>query len=219
MSAKTLVKRFALFFAVYLLCIGCFGLSPVQRGSTALYAKGARSFLSLVLPKAFIRAEPHATQPSTVRVLYHDRQKVMAWIQEGNQRGAKNVQVPLEEFGILLPEFFLYPTLFFICLTLLTPLKRSSKVRGLAVGFAILLLLSWLKLLCYTLYYMSNKPIGIYELQGAARQWVTDVYVHLKIGVGFVVAVLTWLAVTVSRTDWRTLIAENGSGATKSTTQ
>lgn len=210
MTTKTLFLRFFLFFVAYLLLIGCFTLQPLQQGAMTVYAKGARSFLSLCLPKAFIRVERNTNPRTALRVLYNDKEQVMAQIEEGNRRGVRNIQVPLEEFNILFPEFFLYSALFFICLVAITPLDLRSKIFAFATGLFLLILFSWLKLLCYTLYHTTNKPIGIYEMTGWAKQFVTNVYVHLKVGIGFLVAVLVWAAVAVSRANWRQLLAAMG---------
>jgi hypothetical protein len=204
---KSIALRFALFCGLYLCLAGIFSIPAVHRSATVLYGKSATFFLRKVLPKAAI--ETDTGQPGdqrTLRVLHGDKKQIQQYAQEAQRRGLKNMTIPFAEFNILIGEFFWYPFAFFLALVGVSPLSWQVKARSIGIGLLFFLFFTWLKLLCYTLYYMSSLPQSPYILTGNGLDLVTTVFVHLKTGISFLVATLIWIGVVFNSADWRSVV-------------
>jgi hypothetical protein len=159
------------------------------------------------LPQGYIHAEAaplDAKNPQNlVRVMIGNKAETEKAMAAARAARRPDADLVLKEFKIKFEEFFLYSALFFMALVLISPFTWVQRAKAIGIGLLVLLILNYLKLLCYTLYTYSNLHLGVYELSGFGLQFVTAVYTHLKVGIGYVLATAVWAGVVFYGRDWR----------------
>jgi hypothetical protein len=211
---KTVLLKLALFIAVYGLLIGFFKIPSVRAGVSSAYAKSAQWFLKKTLTQGYFVTEiassegAKSTSPEFVSVLFGNKAQLAAQATAAAAAGRKDTNLALQEFRIKFEEFFLFSALFFLALVLLSPIKWLKKLKMAGLGLAFLLFFSWLKLDAYALHHFAQMRMGVYELTGWKLNFVTKVFLNLKVGIGYILATATWAFLLFRQADWRSMMGD-----------
>jgi len=212
--AKSILKRLLIFIVSYLLLMGLFQVPGLRNTSADLFSKGADRFVSVFLPKGYIhmrKVEEETTESQhLVQVMFGNRERVDEQMEAARKSGQVKTALDLLQFKIKLVEFYLMGLFFFLALLVITPVNWKRKLIGAGWGIILFLLFAFLKLLCYTLYYYTQFPMGVYELSGFPLKFVTAVFEYVKMGVNILLATLIWVFAVFRHSDWRNILGRMG---------
>ncbi|MEY3052648.1 MAG: hypothetical protein RLY31_2433 [Bacteroidota bacterium] len=224
-----LIRHFALFCLVYGVLLSLVHTTSVQRRLVPVLVNTVRWVPAICLPAAYLHYEPLVSDravPSLtgdagmIRVRFGNQEKVTEQLAAAKRQGMSTASLDLHQFDIKVEEFFLLPWLFFLSLTVVTPVPTRRKLPGILVGLGLLQAFSGLKLFLYLLYNFTLFPVGIYELSGLPFRITEGAFLHLKMGAGMIVASLVWGFLFFRATDWRSILHSiamggEGKGASK----
>jgi hypothetical protein len=219
-STRTLFLFLGKFLAVYTLLVLVFGIKPIRDPFARGYVGASQLTLKTALPKAYVvisqdDALQKVANSAIIDLGFGNKAEAIKMAQAAQLSGNKEVNLVLKRFQIKFDEFYLFSALFFAALVVATPIRWPQKLKICAIGLLILFMFSMLKLICYSLFHLSQFKLDIYELSGFALQFVSGVQKNLSIGIGFVLAAVLWGLLVCYKTDWARAIQVPISGKQK----
>ncbi len=205
LSIKYILSRLGIVVGIYVSCLLIFTQPVFQDPVKHAFMRKADSFLSIMLPKAYIALESDQSvdqyNPDIIRILIDDQKLIDAQIAQARATGQKQLVLQLKEFRISFMNFVLIPVFFLIALVASTPITFKRKLWILTGSLAVLLLLILLKLLCYFYYQAKELDCHVYVLDGWRYQMVSFVFLQLKVGANVIISMLVWLLFAFRFTD------------------
>ncbi len=190
------ISRFAILFVLfYALCLLLFQSSVVSKPVNQLLKGISTGWIAALLPSADISSQQVASSKSASDIYIVYGNPVL--IQAAKEYALKNKQqyatLPTKSMEIHLFEMYIVPVFFLLSLFVATPMSIKNKTVGIIIGVLILVLYILIKLLCLSLFEISNAQIGIYELSDKLMRNLSTLLGVLSLGLTITLAFVIWL--------------------------
>lgn len=205
LSIKYILSRLGIVVGIYVSCLLIFTQPVFQDPVKHAFMRKADSFLSIMLPKAYIALESDQSvdqyNPDIIRILIDDQKLIDAQIAQARATGQKQLVLQLKEFRISFMNFVLIPVFFLIALIAATPVPGKRKSWILIGSLGLLILVIFLKLICYFFYQAKVLDCQVYVLDGWQFEVVSFVFLQLKVGANVIIALMVWLLFAIRFSD------------------
>ena len=198
------LKYFLRFILLYILLTGLSLIPAVGSAFNVMFRTSAEKGLTVIFPKAYIKAKGDRENPDLLRFEFASKAKVKE-MSKKNRQGANNkaFQIPGKIYDFKFYNLFLTFYVFLITLILLAPLPRKEILLNLLIGTILFYGYSFFKA-ALTLYALFIKPeTAIYQPStGWINFWEKVLYFQ-TLGVAVLVVILIWALLVFRRGNWK----------------
>ncbi|MEO6190276.1 MAG: hypothetical protein ABIO44_07835, partial [Saprospiraceae bacterium] len=154
------------------------------------------SWVATFLPSADISYQEMNTKSSSnsdMYLVYGNPILIQQAKDEAKRSKQQFATIPTKSLELHLFEMYIVPLFFLIGLFSATPLLWKSRIKGMAISTLILLIFIMVKILCLSLFEISNNRLGIYELGENNMQWLSTMLGVLSLGLSIILVFILWL--------------------------
>ncbi len=199
--------RYLLSFLVVFITLNCISLIPkVGAACNQIFRKPTESILKTMLPKAYLQLKPSADSPDVIRIEYASKKQVDEQVKAA--RTARKATTPINgmELTIKFYSTFLVFYIFFITLTLISPITWKEKSYNFIIGSLLFYLYKILKLYLLCLVTFSHPNIGIYNLSDFWYKAFQSILSFFAMGTDMVIILVLWATLTFRNNNWSELL-------------
>ncbi len=216
---QPLTKRlllFLLFFVLsYLFLYFLVNTESINRLNASFLETTALSTVQTLLPKAKYEHRVDFTETRTILVLgFVNKEKLQEMIAEAKAKGAKTLDFDVEEVRYYV-DYFVLPLIFLFSLIIATPISIKQKLLALLWGFLLFTAYYVFKIFLFMLMHISTNNIGIYDFGEGFESALKSLTRVMELNFSMLMAVLIWLLVALSKSNWKEIILQLRSPQTE----
>ncbi len=208
---KSIIKFFAVFCLTYLLLISLISIPGILKTHASIFKKSSDAFISILLPQAYIEFRNDLEdniKPDIIKISYANQNELKHQIGQAKKQGKTELDFKVNNFEVRFQEIWVLPFIFCVTLILVTPIQMKEKLYALIIGVLLVYGVVLLKLLIYTLFYISSDSLGVYELPPLWYKLITHIKTHFSVGVTLSMVLLIWVMTTMRSDNWRIIIGK-----------